>query len=101
MVTEDRKRAIKLLAGMGIIFIGGMSKEQKAQHDFRVREITNTLAAVRKERDAEWSIVAEYFINKADALKDVRRNVDAELIAALDNYYAAREGLKAFIEEVK
>jgi len=54
MVTEDRKRAIKLLAGMGIIFIGGMSKEQKAQHDFRVREITNTLAAVRKERDTEW-----------------------------------------------
>lgn len=63
--------------------------------------IAGIFAAARKERDAKWSIVAEYFINKADALKDVRRNVDEELIPALENYYAAREGLTALIEEVK
>ena len=95
MVTEDRKRAEKVLADFKTL---GCSIHNPPR---KLRILESALAAVRKERDAEWSIVAEYFINKADALKDVRRNVDAELIAALDNYYAAREGLKAFIEEVK
>ena len=95
MVTEDRRRAEKIADELSTHPFPQWSDEQ------RTRYIEKHLAAVRKERDAEWSIVAEYFINKADALKDVRRNVDAELIAALDDYCAAQEGLKAFIEEVK
>ena len=87
-ITPEEERAI--------LDIGGDPGDYEA-----ARALYAYADSVRKERDAEWSIVAEYFINKADALKDVRRNVDAELIAALDNYYAAREGLKAFIEEVK
>lgn len=97
MVT-DRERAEQLLWKIIKDEITGPDKwAVQKEVDLIIAEFE----AVRKERDAEWKLVAEYFIEKADALKDVRRYVDKEFIAALDNYCAARDGLKAFIEEVK